>query len=273
MKINDSLIGKKIGKYTIIDHKDGKLITKDTYGNIEDNVNIFSGEATLDGYIEDVDANELFNKANDEQATQLLISKDKNFMGLLNVEGFWMADTEGWMEEKGTEEGYEVQFAIGDFTEKLDLNNFNSYADLFYSSEGPVTEDEAIEGIEKILNTFKSNYVDEVDVKDEPQHLTFGQVYDIFTDHNSENGIRDEFSDEHPLYAVGVASNSNFDQEYSLDSRSYKFRSDSKKFLPNKLGSSVFAESLDGSDRIRLDWYLYKQDDGWDWEYFYIIEE
>lgn len=273
MKFYDSLIGKKIGKYTVIDHKDGKLITKDTYGNINDNVNIFEGTFTTDGIIEDVTAEEIFKKAADEQATLVLISKDKKYMGLLNIEGFWMADTEGWLEEKGTEDGYTVNFAIGDFKENLDLDFFNAYGDLVYESGETVTEDEAIEGIEKILNTFKSNYVDEVDVKDEPQHLTFGEVYDIFTKHNSENGIKDEFSDEHPLYAVGVASNSNFNQEYSLDSRSYKFRSDSKKFLSNKIGSSIFAESLDGSDRIRLDWYLYKQDDGWDWEYFYIIEE
>lgn len=272
MKFNDSLIGKKIGKYTIIDHKDSKLIVKDIYGNIGDNINIFSGEATLDGYIESVNASDIFNKANEEQMTQILISKDKKFMALLNVEGFWMADTEGWMEEKGTEEGYEVQFAIGDFTEKLNLDGFDSYDDLFYSSNGPVTEDEVIEQIKKILNTFKSKYKN---INDEPKHLTFGEVYDIFVEHNKENDITRQFKDEHPLYAVAVASESNSEthwqgEKYSLEARSYKFSSDNKKFIPNLIGGSIFAKSLDGTDEIRLDWYL-NGHDGWDWDYFYII--
>ncbi len=275
MKFYDSLIGKKIGQYTIIDHNEKTLIVKDMYGNIKDNVNIFEGTFTTDGIIEDVNAEEIFKKAADEQATQVLISKDKNYMGLLNVEGYWMVDTEGWFDEKGTEEGYTVNFAIGKFKENLDLDFFSAYVDLVYESGEPVTEDEAIKGINDILDRFKSNYVDkpESEVKDEPAHLTFGDIYNIFTKHNSENGIKDQFGDDHPLYAVAVASNSNFDQEYPLEERSYKFSSDNKKFLPNMIGSSIWAESLDGSDRIRLDWYLYKQDNGWDWEYFYLLEE
>ena len=114
-------------------------------------------------------------------------------------------------------------------------------------------------------NTFK------VKVVKDSEHLTFGQVSDIFSKHNSENGIKSQYADENPLYAVAVISADSFDQEYSLEERSYKFRSDNKRFIPSQIGGSIFADSLDGSDTgVRLDWYIWDGD--WKVEYCYLLE-
>jgi hypothetical protein len=56
-------------------------------------------------------------------------------------------------------------------------------------------------------------------------------------------------------------------EDYPLESRSYEFRSDEKYFLPEMGGNSIFATSLDGSDRnVRLDHYLHM----WKVDYCYL---
>ena len=107
-------------------------------------------------------------------------------------------------------------------------------------------------------------------VKDEPAKMTYGEISDIFYNHNKENGIKQQFSDPNPLEAVIVFSSENWpDKDYSLESRSYKFSSDNKGFLTNMIGSSVYGESLDKSDRIRIDWYLHD----WKVDYCYLISD
>ena len=103
-------------------------------------------------------------------------------------------------------------------------------------------------------------------------YFNFNEIREILEAHNEANNIKSQYADKQPLYAVAVASNSNFTKEYSLEARSYRFRSDNKAFISGLLGNSIFCDSLDGSDTgVRLDWYLYE----WAFEYFYIegVEE
>lgn len=102
------------------------------------------------------------------------------------------------------------------------------------------------------------------------EKLTWTQLIDIINKHNKDNNIKQQYSDKNPLYCVVVIDNSSFLQEYPLEARSYRFRSDEKRFLPEMLGSSIFASTLDGSDDgVRLDWYIYDKD-GWNIEYCYV---
>ena len=99
---------------------------------------------------------------------------------------------------------------------------------------------------------------------------TWGELLDIIHKHNEENNIKSQYSDSDYLSCVAVIDNSSFDKKYSLEARSYRFRSDSKFFLPNMMGKSIFANSLDDTDMgVRLDWYLYG-DNTWKIEYCYI---
>ena len=132
-----------------------------------------------------------------------------------------------------------------------------------------------------IFTTFDKNelpeilrkrlYKDSKQVQDEPAHITFGELDEIFKKHNRENGIKRQYEDPNPLYGVVVFSNENakngqWKKEYPLDSRSYKFSSANKYFISDMIGNSIFAESLDGSDSINLVDPIYY----WDIEYCYI---
>lgn len=100
--------------------------------------------------------------------------------------------------------------------------------------------------------------------------MTFSELTKIISKHNSDNNIKQQYSDKDYLSCVAVIDNSSFMKEYPIEARSYRFRSDEKRFIPEMLGNSIFANSLDGSDDgIRLDWYL----DSWKIEYCYIESE
>jgi len=124
----------------------------------------------------------------------------------------------------------------------------------------------------KILKNYFDKNLDKVKdcntVKDEPTKMTYGEISDIFYKHNKENNIKNQFEDPNALEAVIVFSSDNWpNNNYSLESRSYKFSSDNKAFLTNMIGNSVFGESLDGTDRIRIDWYLHD----WKVDYCYLL--
>lgn len=99
--------------------------------------------------------------------------------------------------------------------------------------------------------------------------LTFEEVCGRFEKHNQENNVTHQFSDRDRLEAVIVFKSENWpDKNYSLESRSYKFVSDNKAFLPDQCSNSIFADSLDKSDLgIRLDYV------SWEEDYCYIIGE
>lgn len=103
--------------------------------------------------------------------------------------------------------------------------------------------------------------------------LTWSELVKAIDAHNNDYCINRQYEDEKPLSCVVVIKNSSFAKEYPLESRSYRFRSDNKFFLPMMMGRSIFADALDGTDDgVRLDWYLFgdDKDSCWEIEYCYI---
>lgn len=100
--------------------------------------------------------------------------------------------------------------------------------------------------------------------------ITWTQMTDALWKHNEDNNITCKGTDKNPIYGVVVYKASNWKEEYSLESRSYKVSSDNKAFIPGQLGNSIFASNLDGTDKyVRLDWY--KGD--WEVDYCYMLDE
>lgn len=101
--------------------------------------------------------------------------------------------------------------------------------------------------------------------------MTWKELRTIIDQHNVENNVSRQYGDKDPLWCVVVFKNESWPErkkDYSLKERSYKFRSDNKYFIAGMCGNSIFAETLDGSDSCRLDWYL----GDWEIEYCYIME-
>lgn len=103
--------------------------------------------------------------------------------------------------------------------------------------------------------------------------MTFDELFERFSNHNQENGVQTQFSDSSSNRLVGVVvfKSENWpSKNFSLESRSYRFASDNKYFVPGLGGNSIFADSLDGTDVcIRLDYYLSE----WEVDYCYIEGE
>ncbi len=79
-----------------------------------------------------------------------------------------------------------------------------------------------------------------------------------------------ELTDSNFKRAVVVITNSSFDIEYPLDSRSYIITNTNKYFNVKMCGTSLYGDSIDGTDTgVRLDLYIH---DGWKIEDVYIIE-
>lgn len=105
-----------------------------------------------------------------------------------------------------------------------------------------------------------------------PNKLTYKELVAAIEEHNEKNNITSQFSDPRPLYCYIVFKSENWPtHKYSLKDRTYKFRSDNKRFLPGMCGTSLFAECLDGytDQMVRLDYYL----GSWSIEYCYFKEE
>lgn len=101
--------------------------------------------------------------------------------------------------------------------------------------------------------------------------LTYKELVDAIDEHNAKAQVKRQFEDEHPLYCYIVFKSETWpDHKYSLKSRTYKFRSDNKRFIPGLCGTSIFAECLDEWEDqcIRLDYYL----GSWIIDYCYIKE-
>ena len=99
------------------------------------------------------------------------------------------------------------------------------------------------------------------------EKLSFSELSNRFVNMNKEKGVKTQYSDKTPQYGVVVFKSSNWETNYAIESRSYKFRSDEKRFLPT-IGNSIFATNLEETETIRLDWYLGE----WDIEYCYIVK-
>lgn len=103
--------------------------------------------------------------------------------------------------------------------------------------------------------------------------ITFEELYERFVKHNEEKKVTSQYSASKSNRLVGVVvfKSENWpDKDYSLESRSYKFVSDNKAFIPGMCSSSLFADSLDKSDLgVRLDHVM----GNWTEDYCYIIGE
>lgn len=103
--------------------------------------------------------------------------------------------------------------------------------------------------------------------------ITFEELYEMFVKHNQESKVTAQYSDKRSNRLIGVVvfKSENWPgKDYSLSARSYQFVSDNKYFVSGLGGTSIFADSLDGSDRgVRLDYYIRE----WEIDYCYIEGE
>ena len=102
--------------------------------------------------------------------------------------------------------------------------------------------------------------------------MTWSEIRNHLTEFNKKNNITKKEQNGKPICkAVAVITEDSFSKKYNLAERSYKFTNYNKAFLPDMIGTSIFADSLDGSDKgVRLDEYIY--DRKWKVEYCYIEE-
>lgn len=99
--------------------------------------------------------------------------------------------------------------------------------------------------------------------------LTWDEFVTLMYQHNVDNGITVKGMDEHPITGVVVYKQGDyFRKEYSEIERGYRVSSSNKAFIPGQIGSSIFANCLDGTEfGVRLDYY------DWDVDYCYIEED
>lgn len=103
-----------------------------------------------------------------------------------------------------------------------------------------------------------------------PDLVSYSDLREIFRNYEKEH------SHEQPLTGYVLIAQSSFTKEYAEAERTYSFSSRNKAFMPNMGGYSIFADSLDGSDRgVRLEAYLAAErggKDGWQIEKCWIKE-
>lgn len=92
------------------------------------------------------------------------------------------------------------------------------------------------------------------------------EIIERFQKHNEEKGYTYGYHGNEDLSAVIVYKQSNFTQEFSEKSRSYRItNTGGKAFFKGMCGNSIFGDCLDNSEfNIRLDWY------DWEIEYCYF---
>lgn len=99
--------------------------------------------------------------------------------------------------------------------------------------------------------------------------ITYKELESIFLAHERTRP-------KNHLTAHIVFAADSFTEPYSLESRTYVVSSNNKAFQPCMGGYSIFASSLDGSDRgVRLEQYMAAErggKDGWKVDYCYLVE-
>ena len=92
--------------------------------------------------------------------------------------------------------------------------------------------------------------------------MTLDELYMELENANAKDVVR---------YGVIVFSEDNWDEEYSLESRSYVVSSENRRFKSGAIANSMFGDSLDHSDMgVRLDAYM--GDGGWKVEDCYMLD-
>lgn len=92
--------------------------------------------------------------------------------------------------------------------------------------------------------------------------MTLSEFYKKLEKANAEGVVR---------YGVIVFSADSWEEEYSLQSRSYMVSSENRRFKAGAIANSMFGDSLDHSDMgVRLDAYM--GDGGWKVEDCYMLD-
>lgn len=104
--------------------------------------------------------------------------------------------------------------------------------------------------------------------------MTWYEAKEYLCNYNERHGFNRKGNNKY-CKMVAVISQDSFDKEYSLEERSYIYTNDNKAFLSNMGGYSIFANSMDGSDFVRLEQYVIDEGNknGWKVEYCYILSE
>jgi hypothetical protein len=101
--------------------------------------------------------------------------------------------------------------------------------------------------------------------------MSWQEAVQYLIEFNKKHGIHIKGGKPATCVMVAVISKDSFDQEWSLESRSYAFTNHNKFFIPENIGRSIYANSLTGDDiGVRLEQYV---PDRWKVEYCYIKEE
>lgn len=99
--------------------------------------------------------------------------------------------------------------------------------------------------------------------------LTFHEFCGEMYRYNRENNITGQFGENSKIGYV-VFTEDSFKKKYPLESRTYVVSSGNKYFIDGMGGNSIYASSLDGSDRcVRIDWYL----GSWKVDYCYFKDD
>lgn len=99
--------------------------------------------------------------------------------------------------------------------------------------------------------------------------MTYAELKKLFREHEKS------YPAEH-LTGYIVFAECSFDQQYSLESRTYVVSSDNKAFRPNMGGYSIYAYALDGNDPcVRLEQYMKeeKSNNSWIVDYCYVLTD
>lgn len=101
--------------------------------------------------------------------------------------------------------------------------------------------------------------------------LTWSEVEELMWKHNRDNNITVKGIDKHPITCVVVFKQGDwFRKEFTEVERSYRVSSDNKAFIPGQIGSSIFADCLDGTENgVRLDYYINR----WKVDYCYMEDK
>lgn len=103
--------------------------------------------------------------------------------------------------------------------------------------------------------------------------ITWSELTKAMWNFNEERGYTTKGNAE-SLKGVVVFTADSFNRPYTEKERSYLFTSDNKAFIPNQIGSSIFADCLDGVDEgVRIDWYMKDKEEPWKVDYCYLLDD
>ena len=96
--------------------------------------------------------------------------------------------------------------------------------------------------------------------------MDFYKMEDLFTK-ATENGLE-------PVKGYIVFTEDSFNKPYSEEARTYEVSSGCKRFNPKMIGTSIFGSCIDGTDNgVRLDWYMWEDNNPWKVEKCYVSKE